>query len=348
MGSKDQQRPLARVGAISGIDRALTELGVDPAPLLSAHGLTPELLAEGDRLMAFSQAASLLEQAARETGCRHFAAELAVRQDVNLLGAIGLLVQTAETVRGALQDVEQYLRTTHVSHIQWILLHRDGFDSFEMSVDIPSLTTEQARLVIELAVTQCYQIMRSISGGGLNFSAVCFRQGGDGDLKELRRFFQAPVQVSAEFDGLLFPAGAIDQRIDRADMPVHESVRRLILAQPHSLSVESLSDQVKVLIRPLLPTGQCSIERLARYFACDKRTLQRRLREESDVTYQQLLDEVRFETVCFYLRETTLPVTQLAQLAGFTEQTNFSRAFRRRFGQSPRQWRKTQSVSSND
>ena len=147
--------------------------------------------------------------------------------------------------------------------------------------------------------------------------------------------------MSADFDGLLFAPGAIDVPVARADSHMHESLRRLILAQQTSLSEDSLAEQVKILIRPLLPTGQCSIERIARCFACDKRTLQRCLREDYDTTYQQLLDEVRFETACYYLRESALPMTQLAQLAGFTESTNFARAFRRRFGQSPRDWRRS-------
>jgi AraC-like DNA-binding protein len=332
---------LVRLGALSEIDRTLGELGVDPEPLLAAHGMSSRMLEEGDSLVTVEQAAALLEHAARETDCPNFAIELASRQSVNLLGAIGLLLQTADTVREALQDVERYLRTTHVSHIHWTLVRRGEFDAFEISVELPTLTSDQIRLVNELGVAQCYRIMQSVSSNRLDIASVCFRHGDDQSLSRLRRFFSAPVQVAAEFDGLLFAPGTIDLKVTRADSQAHQSLRRLILAQENSLSVDSLAEQVKILIRPLLPTGQCSIERIARCFAWEKRTLQRYLREDSNTTYQQLLDGVRFETACFYLKESELPVIQVSLLAGFSEPTNFSRAFRRRFGVSPREWRQS-------
>jgi AraC-like DNA-binding protein len=344
MAKFSESHVLVRIGALSEIDKTLSELGVDPEPVLAAHGLSSKMLEEGDSLVPVEQAAALLEQAAILTACPHFAIELASRQSVNLLGAIGLLVQTADTVREALQDVERYLRTTHVSHIQWTLVRRGEFDAFEVSVDLPTITSDQIRLINELGVAQCYRIMQSVSMGQLDIASVCFRHGKDPSLSLLRRFFKAPVHIAADFDGLLFAPGAIDLKVSRADSQTHQSLRRLIQSQKTSLSVESLAEQVKILIRPLLPTGQCTIERIARYFACEKRTLQRHLREESDATYQQLLDEVRFETACFYLKESNLPVIQVAQLAGFSEPTNFARAFRQYFGTSPRQWRQAQDV----
>lgn len=336
-----EQQFFVRLGALAGIDRALVELGVDPEPLLAEHGLSSDLLADGDRLITVEQAMGLLAHAAREADCPHFTMELASRQDVNLLGDIGLLLQTADTVREALQDVERYLRTTHVSHIHWTLVKHGEFDAFELTTELPNLSSQQVRMLLELGVAQCYRVMTLVSGGGLKLASICFRHGDQQNLPVLKRFFDAPVRLSADFDGLLFAPGAIDLPVTRADSHIHESLRRLILAQQTSLYEDSLVEQVKILIRPLLPTGQCTVARIARCFACDKRTLQRSLREDYNTTYQQLLDEVRFETACYYLKESPLPMTQLAQLAGFTESTNFARAFRRRFGVSPREWRRS-------
>jgi len=334
-----ESRFFTRLGALSQLDKTLRELGVEPEPILEAHGLSCAMLAEGDRLVSLEQAAGLLEHAARETNSNHFSIELAARQDVNLLGAIGLLLQTADTVREALQDIEQYLRTTHVSDIHWTLVRRGEFDAFEVSAELPTISSHQMRMVMELSLAQCYRIVQSVSGGRLKIAKVCFRHGDDQSDTALRRFFHAPVQTAAEFNGLQFEAGAIDVPITRADTQLHESVRRLLLTQKIPLSVDSLAEQVKVLIRPLLPTGQCTLERIARCFSWDKRTLQRYLREDSDTSYQELLDDVRFDTACYYLKESNIQISQIAYLSGFSEQTNFSRAFRRRTGHSPRQWR---------
>ena len=59
-----------------------------------------------------------------------------------------------------------------------------------------------------------------------------------------------------------------------------------------------------------------------------------------------LLDEVRFDMVESYLRDSNMPMTQLAYVAGFTDASNFARAFRQRYGVSPRKWREEHSAPS--
>jgi AraC-like DNA-binding protein len=67
--------------------------------------------------------------------------------------------------------------------------------------------------------------------------------------------------------------------------------------------------------------------------------VQRYLHDQADTTFQALLDDVCFELVTQYLRDSSMTVTQLAYVAGFTDPSNFTRAFRKRFGITPRRWR---------
>jgi hypothetical protein len=55
MVSRGKRAYFVRLGALSGFDRTLTELGVDPEPLLQAQALSSADLAEGDRLIPLSQ-----------------------------------------------------------------------------------------------------------------------------------------------------------------------------------------------------------------------------------------------------------------------------------------------------
>ena len=64
--------------------------------------------------------------------------------------------------------------------------------------------------------------------------------------------------------------------------------------------------------------------------------LQRRLREQN-LSFSTLIDQVRRELALHYLRR-RLPVSELAPLLGYSETSAFSRAFRRWFDASPRQW----------
>lgn len=64
------------------------------------------------------------------------------------------------------------------------------------------------------------------------------------------------------------------------------------------------------------------------------RTLMRQLRE-AGTSYQSLVDEVRAELALEYLRDTRLPLAIIAERLGFSDTSNFSRAFRSWFGRSP-------------
>ncbi|MNT89834.1 HTH-type transcriptional regulator VirS [compost metagenome] len=69
------------------------------------------------------------------------------------------------------------------------------------------------------------------------------------------------------------------------------------------------------------------------------RKLQRQLELEG-YTFQDLLTESRQAMACHYLQDSTIKISQLADLLGYADQSAFSRAFQRWHGLSPREWRK--------
>ena len=68
-------------------------------------------------------------------------------------------------------------------------------------------------------------------------------------------------------------------------------------------------------------------------------TLQRRLRA-SGTSYQQLLEEARFELARSLLKNTAQPLGDIAARLGYGHLANFSRAFSRMAGQSPSAYRR--------
>ena len=80
------------------------------------------------------------------------------------------------------------------------------------------------------------------------------------------------------------------------------------------------------------------IDYVAEKLGMSTRTLRRRLKEEGS-NYRALLDEIRFGLAKEYLGETNLPMEEICGLLGYSESGNFSHAFRRWSGQSPRDWR---------
>jgi AraC-like DNA-binding protein len=74
------------------------------------------------------------------------------------------------------------------------------------------------------------------------------------------------------------------------------------------------------------------------------RTLRRRLKD-LDTSYQKILDDVRRELAIQYLTTTDLSTQQVSDLLGYTEVTNFRRAFVKWVGDSPFKFRKQQRTA---
>lgn len=79
---------------------------------------------------------------------------------------------------------------------------------------------------------------------------------------------------------------------------------------------------------------------VAEALAVSGRSLRRQL-AESGTSYRDLLDQVRSDLAQQYLLNSNLSLDQVAQLLGYTESTNFRRAFKRWLGVTPGDYRKS-------
>ncbi|MEY8120721.1 MULTISPECIES: helix-turn-helix domain-containing protein [unclassified Falsihalocynthiibacter] len=97
--------------------------------------------------------------------------------------------------------------------------------------------------------------------------------------------------------------------------------------------------RVKHIARALEMKQQRSLAALARSLGMTPRTLQRYLNMRG-ASSSQIFDEIRCDLALSLLRETRFSVSAIAHRVGYTDISNFGRAFRRWTGVSPLQWRR--------
>ncbi|MDQ8038704.1 MAG: helix-turn-helix transcriptional regulator, partial [Pedobacter sp.] len=85
-----------------------------------------------------------------------------------------------------------------------------------------------------------------------------------------------------------------------------------------------------------MPSGIIDKETVARHMGISPSTLQRRLAAEG-ASFRQLLNDTRRDLAERYLLESGRPIKEVAYSLGFADLSNFTRAFRSWFGQSPRE-----------
>lgn len=100
------------------------------------------------------------------------------------------------------------------------------------------------------------------------------------------------------------------------------------------LQTQPVAANVRDMLVRLLPTGEVDQETVARRLNRSLSTLQRQLQAEG-LSYRKLIDQTRHNLARAYLGDKRFSQAEIAYLLGFSDQSSFSRAYRRWTGKSP-------------
>ena len=95
-----------------------------------------------------------------------------------------------------------------------------------------------------------------------------------------------------------------------------------------------------------LPNGHIEEADIAASIHLSRRSMPRKLRERG-VFFSQLLESTRRELSLQYLRDSQHAFNEIACLVGFSDPANFSRAFKRWYGQPPSHYREQSMPGSS-
>ena len=107
-----------------------------------------------------------------------------------------------------------------------------------------------------------------------------------------------------------------------------------------------MTDRLSGALLELLPSGHSSIEEICIRLAIGKRSLQRKLSEESS-SYQEVLTKTRQELAQYYLGRSSLSPAEIAYLIGFRDGNSFLRAVRGWTGKTPGEYRNSKQQRSH-
>ncbi|HEY5802653.1 MAG TPA: AraC family transcriptional regulator [Lysobacter sp.] len=332
--------PLIRITALTHYRELVRELGGRPELLLRRFNIAPDLLDVHYAMVPMQSVMELLELTAAELGCPDFGLRLSQHQDWNIFGPVSLIAQNSPDVGAALEDFATYI----------------GFYSAGTVVELDRTTDPDAprlsyRSVLGSVVNPSRQnsdralaLMHHVVGvllddRGFHAQVVLCRHTPILPQMRYRRYFGTPVLFAQETDALVLTRSQVERPIDR-----HNRMMRAFLVDFVSREIEQqprgVREHVIASIDRLLPTGRCSLTSIAEQLAMNPRTLQRQLADD-DMTFERLLDGVRCDRARSYLTEPAMPMTQIAGLLGFREQSSFNRACRRWFGQTPQAMRQS-------
>jgi AraC-like DNA-binding protein len=158
--------------------------------------------------------------------------------------------------------------------------------------------------------------------------------------REAQRVFQCPVHHGAPSPRLVLSVPTWTTAVPGADAALSAILERHAALLADSIpEVEEFIDRVRRHVAEGLPDGAPSVQTVAQGLGMSGRSLQRRLQEEGH-SFSALVDEVRLRLARLHVAQPDASLAETAFLLGFSEQSAFTRAFRRWTGETPGAWRR--------
>lgn len=333
---------LNRSASLDGYVELVSSLGRDPYRYLKKVGLSVRLLDNPETLIPSRTVRALLELTAQDLGMEDLALQLAARRASSNIGPISLVLRAEPTPRIALDTLCRYLRLLSATLVTEIEDAGSTVVIREQLLPIPGLGTRQA---IELAIAVMFRILRELIGPHWRPQQVCFTHRPPVNLAPFRQFFGLSPLYNQAFNGLVC-ASADLHRKRTTDNPSESRFVRDFLDSALQRNGEGVRASCRKMILALLPGGRCTAQQLADLLHIDRRTLHRHLSVEG-LTFSELLDQVRLELARKHLKESDLPIGEIAALLGFSANSSFSHWFRATVGCSVSQWRR-QALTLSD
>lgn len=153
-----------------------------------------------------------------------------------------------------------------------------------------------------------------------------------------RKILGVELIFGADADMIWHDRGRVNEPLPLGDAALAE--QHLRLAARALAELDNSPPLIRTL-RELLrasPQAPPSLGELARAVCMSERSLRRRL-EQAGSGYRRLLDELRAERAADLLRASEAPLAVVAQRLGFSDASNFGKAFKRWYGVSPDRFR---------
>jgi AraC-like DNA-binding protein len=310
---------------------------VDKDALLRSAGIDPDSPIDPSQMVPDTEYYEFLERLAA-VDCSAITIPLragaAMRCDD--YGAFGLAWKSATNLRGSYERAERYARVlTSVATYElevadegaFIHLHRAGERRLGM------------RLSNEATIASIASISRQVSTRKFKPLAIYFKHSAPECVTDHEVYFECPIHFESDRDALLVSSEILQTPNKLGDESISQFFDTHLEAELAKFEDDSsLDKRVQIQVSRSLSEGVPMISDVARCFGMSGRTLQRKLSERG-YSYQTLVDESRRQLAERLLRQSDYSLAEVSFLTGFSEQSAFTRAFKRWAGQTPRSFR---------
>ncbi len=309
----------------------LRRRGVDVDAALHAAGVAPwSEMATSETLLSQRAIDRLVAVALQTSGCPWLGLEVGATVQISTHGTLGFAAIASRDLLQALETVVRFGGLRYGA-IRYRMVQEPGGVALVLieRVDLGASRTFIACMIMAALV----RMADAVVGHPLQQIVVDLPFSRPTWHGEVERLCAGQVRYDAGQMAFHLDAAALTQPGLTADPNAYAQAClrcEQLQAQAESIPLTQRVDDLLDNCEGHYPT----LTQLAEIFHLSPRTLIRRLKLEGS-SYQSRLDHARQQRALWYLQHTHHTVEEIATRLGYTDTTNFSRTFRRWFGQAP-------------
>ncbi|MBW7472267.1 AraC family transcriptional regulator [Marinobacter sp. M216] len=311
--------------------------GVSRQALLAAAGIRPSMLGHPENFITVDQFTALCRESLDRCGDDTLGLEFGNRLKFTTHGSLAQAAISCDNLEQALSVLIKYFRirfaymnlcffTEADEAVLQLELGHEFADLYRFNIEVVMASLmdvnlllfgqrliEGGRCLLDFAEPADSSVYRSLFGQRLEFGC------GVNQLRFQRRFLDLPMSLS----------NPVTRRV--AEAQCEQEMRSIEAAT-------SVSERVERALESARGGRLPGLEEIAGQMHVSPRTLRRQLASEG-LRFQQLQDRLRHRRALELLGRKELGIDAIAETLGYSDPSNFSRAFRKWQGVSPGIWR---------
>ncbi len=326
---------MIRAGALQSYIYLMESLGVNPYKLLEKYNIDIQLLSVPENYISLVNKIQLLEESARVAKCPDFGIRLASYQKSDLFGVFALIMFDLSNFQHVIKNAVKYT-FIHCPEYRVLVdaqshLRQDCF-AFRFEIDLPEFIIQ--RQTIEGCIAKIFLILKEIGVQQSQIRAISFPHTPLASKAIYLKFFGAPIYTAEPYACIHIKKEVWNLTYEEQYYDMRARAIELITHNFRSNNELLMRDKVREMIIKFLGIRTISKTEIAEILGVHPRTLQRRLYEEG-TNFEDIKISVYKQAAARYINSTDLPLHQISDILGFSEQSAFTRAFKKWFQTSP-------------
>ncbi len=312
----------------------LEEQGVARNQVLRGSGIRPVMLDSEDSFLSYHQMMSLIENALAVAKTPWLGLLVGSRENLGTWGVFGYAMMSCSTYREAAKIGFRFYRA---APSLLLLSAEEEADRLRIHMDSPTSLGKLLPFLVEETVTGICTVTSILVSHQVTPLEIHVTYPKPEYAEKYDEFFPCPIHYQ-QSSNIFWCELPDDTPLQHSDPISARICRKLVdeLLEKHTSEEDFLLEVRRILLRT--PGRFPDMEAVAGELGMSSRTLRRKL-GDLETTFQDILEDVRRNLALDYLQNSTLNLEEISTFLGYTEMTNFRRAFKQWTGKAPTAFR---------